>query len=242
MLWDWLIRCKVPRCFPGQRWDLSLWPSLRLCLSLCLHHQTMTRLISRLPPSLLTGPHKQGHSDCCKRKMYHLLEDGWHDVSTKSFYFDQKYYCNPPAVFPPPSNWTRRQTTTATCAAKEIASSVPRKIHKSLLKMGVFVQQPAVRGLETDWRWASLITYLASGAKGSEPPPLSAMKFLFSSIILHMYFNRLQKVVRGPDSTEGNILSFYCGCMVFLIFLQHKQCDLFGQDWNISTTAGCSYC
>ena len=72
--------------------------------------------------------------------------------------------------------------------------------------MGVFVQQPAVRGLKTDWRWASLITYLASGAKGSEPPPLSAMKFLFSSIILPMYFNRLQKVVSRPDSTVKYIV------------------------------------
>lgn len=26
--------------------------------------------------SSLTGPTKQGHTDCCKRKMYHLLGDG----------------------------------------------------------------------------------------------------------------------------------------------------------------------
>lgn len=63
-------------------------------------------------PSVLTGPHKQGHSGCCKRKMYHLLGDRWQDVSAKSFYFDHKYDCNPAASIPLPSNWTRRQKAT----------------------------------------------------------------------------------------------------------------------------------
>lgn len=141
----WLIRCKVPQCLPDECSRSKMRPVhflsvfVSISLSACISRQWPDSFPDSLPqsPSLLTGPHKQGHSDCCKRKMYHLLVDGWQDVSAKSFYFDQKYYCNPAALFPPlPSNWTRRQKTTATWAAKEIASSVWWKIHKTLLKNG----------------------------------------------------------------------------------------------------------
>lgn len=117
------------------------------------------------PPLLLTGPHKQGHSDCCKRKMYHLLGNRWQDVSAKSFYFDHKYYCNPAAPIPLPSNWTRRQKATATLAAEEIASSVWWKIHKLLLK-NECICSTTWPNMKTNWRQLfSVITYLASGAE-----------------------------------------------------------------------------
>lgn len=114
---------------------------------------------------LLTGPHKQGHSDCCKRKMYHLLGDRWQDVSAKGFYFDHKYFCNPAAPIPLPSNWTRRQKATATLAAEEIASSVWWKIHKLLLK-NECICSTTWPNMKTNWRQPfSVITYLAGGAE-----------------------------------------------------------------------------
>lgn len=143
-----LITWKVPQCLSpswvqqveNETVILPLHPSLSFSSSLrvpaSIARQWPDSFLDSHPqsPSVLTGPHKQGHSDSCKREMYHLLGDRWQDVSAKSFYFDHKYYCNPAAPIPLPSNWTRRQKATATLAAKEIASSVWWKIHKLLLK------------------------------------------------------------------------------------------------------------
>lgn len=148
-----LITWKVPQCL-SPLWEqqvqnetviLSLHPFLSFSFissHACLHLQTMTRLIINAhlqPPLLVMGPHKQGHSDCCKRKMYHLLRDKWQDVSAKSFYFDHKYYCNPAAPIPLPSNWTRRQKATATLAAEETASSVWWKNTQTVVEKWVYL-------------------------------------------------------------------------------------------------------
>lgn len=124
------------RCFFSPSVSLSLSPSL--CVPACISRQWPDSFPDSLPqsPSVLTGPHKQGHSDCCKRKMYHLLGDGWHDVSAKAFILTRSITATLQLSPPLPSNWTRRQKTTATWAAKEIASSAWWKIHKPLVKNG----------------------------------------------------------------------------------------------------------
>ena len=143
----WLIRCKVPQCLPHECSRSKMTPVhflsaplfVPVCVPACISRQWPDSFPDSLPqsPSLLTGPHKQGHSDCCKRKMYHLLGDGWHDVSAKSFYFWPEVLLQPSNYLSPlPPNWTRRQKTTATWTAKEITSSVRSKIHKPLFKKG----------------------------------------------------------------------------------------------------------
>lgn len=182
-----LITWKVPQCLSpcwvqqvqNETVILSLHPSLPfpfISPCACLHLQTMTRLIFRLPPAasppLLTAPHKQGHSAGCKRKMYHLLGDRWQDVSAKSFYFDQQY-CNPAAPVPLLSNWARRQKATATLAAEEIASSVWWKIHKLLLK-NECICSTTWPNMKTNWTQLFLvITYLATGAEIHRLYPLA---------------------------------------------------------------------
>lgn len=116
--------------------------------------------------SLLTGPHKQGESGGYKRKMYHLQGNGWHDA----FIFDQKYYCNPQALSPLIEQRGRRQLPL------ELQGKLPlqycRKYPTYCQKIAVFVQQPSLRGLKTDWviwRKAVLMTYLPTSTMASKP-------------------------------------------------------------------------
>lgn len=202
----WLIRCKVPQCLPDECSRSKMRPVhflsvfVSISLSACVSRQWPDSFPDSLPqsPSPLTGPHKQGHSDCCKRKMYHLLVDGWQDVSAKSFYFDQKYYCNPAALFPPSpliEQGGKRQLPLE--LQRKLPLQYDGKYTKRCWKMGVFVQQPGLTWLRTDWanwKWPSLMTFLASGAKGSKPPPPPSLpiKFLFDTIILQISFKGQQ--------------------------------------------------
>lgn len=97
----WLIRCRVPlhlpdgcsrvNIKPGElslSFLLLLSPSRCVCLPASpdndqIHFQTPSPSL----PHRLTGPHKQGHLGSCKRKMYHLLGNGWHDVLAKKLLF-----------------------------------------------------------------------------------------------------------------------------------------------------------
>lgn len=167
------------RCFFSPSVSLSLSPSL--CVPACISRQWPDSFPDSLPqsPSVLTGPHKQGHSDCCKRKMYHLLGDGWHDVSAKSFYFDQKYYCSPPALFSPSlliEQGGKRQLPLE--LQRKLPLQHDGKYTNHCWKMALFIQQPGLRWLRTDWgNWSeSLMTYLANGAKGSKSLPITPHK------------------------------------------------------------------
>jgi len=174
----------------GRIWDqrmfclsLSLlFFSVLLCVLACISRQWPDSFPDSFsqPASPLTGPHKQGHSSGCKRKMYHLLGDGWHDVLAKSFYFDQKYCFNPP-VPPPPLIEQRGRRQPPLELQRKLPLQYGRKYTTHCWKIGVFVQQAGLRGLKTDWanwRWASLMIYLASGAKASKPPHITSHKDL----------------------------------------------------------------
>lgn len=158
-----------------QLFFLSFLPFFSLCMPASISRQWPDSFLDSHPqsPFLLTGPNKQGHSDCCKRKMYHLLGDRWQDVSAKSFYFDHQCCCSPEAPIQLPSNWTRRQKATATLAAEEIASSVWWKIHKLLLK-NECICSTTWPNMKTNCRQLfSVITYPTSGAEIHRRYPLT---------------------------------------------------------------------
>lgn len=168
----WLIRCKVVQCLPDEcsRWDQCTFsPSISLCA--CLLLQTMTRLISRLPPtvSLTTNRATQTRSFRLLLRGRCIIYWEMDDMMSlqKAFILTRSITATLQLSFLLPSNWTMKQKPTATWASEEIASSV------QWVKMCVFVQQPSLRGLKTDWRWASLMTYLANCAKGSKPCPVT---------------------------------------------------------------------
>lgn len=117
--------------------------------------------------------------------------------------------------FPLLSNWTRRQKTTATWAAKEIASSVRWKIHKPLLKNG------CIRSTTWPKRSEDRLSKLKMGilddltgqcCKGQQTsPPLVPLKFLFGTTISDLLYKDSCK-----DRFNSRLNEWFFICMKYL--------------------------
>lgn len=143
-------------------------------------------------PHCLTGPHKQGHLGGCKRKMYHLLGNGWHDVLAKKAFILSSSIAV--ALFPLPSSLIdqrgRRQLPLE--LQRKLPLQYGRKYPTNCWKIAVFAQQPGLRGLKTDWvnwRQTSLMTLSDQWCKGQETSSHFSRLVLDNQVVLLRWLN-----------------------------------------------------